>query len=64
MQTISFNHDGQYIASASEDIFIDIANVQTGRTVHQISCRAATNSVEWNSKYNLLAFTGDDKIST
>lgn len=37
------------------------ANVQTGRTVHQIPCRAAMNSVEWNPKYNLLAYAGDDK---
>lgn len=26
MRTISFNHDGQYIASASEDLFIDIVS--------------------------------------
>ncbi|KAJ4821909.1 THO complex subunit 3 [Turnera subulata] len=61
VRTVSFNHTGDYIASASEDLFIDIANVQTGRSVHQIPCRAAMNSVEWNPKYNLLAFAGDDK---
>lgn len=37
------------------------SNLQTGRTVHQIPCRAAMNSVEWNPKYNLLAYAGDDK---
>lgn len=26
VRTISFNHDGQYIASASEDLFIDIVS--------------------------------------
>ncbi|EYU33742.1 hypothetical protein MIMGU_mgv1a0114402mg, partial [Erythranthe guttata] len=61
VRTISFNHTGEYIASASEDLFIDIANVQTGRSVHQIPCRAAMNSVEWNPKHNLLAYAGDDK---
>ncbi|KAJ0102184.1 hypothetical protein Patl1_03696 [Pistacia atlantica] len=61
VRTISFNHTGDYIASASEDLFIDISNVHTGRTVHQIPCRAAMNSVEWNPKYNLLAYAGDDK---
>lgn len=61
VRTISFNHTGDYIASASEDLFIDIANVQSGRSVHQIPCRAAMNSVEWNPKHNLLAFAGDDK---
>ncbi|KAL5548787.1 hypothetical protein UlMin_004018 [Ulmus minor] len=45
----------------SEDLFIDISNVQTGRTVHQIPCRAAMNSVEWNPKHNLLAYAGDHK---
>ncbi|MBA0597011.1 hypothetical protein Gotur_014794 [Gossypium turneri] len=61
VRTISFNYTGDYIASASEDLFIDISNVHTGRTVHQIPCRAAMNSVEWNPKYNLLAYAGDDK---
>ncbi|KAI3939390.1 hypothetical protein MKW98_022258 [Papaver atlanticum] len=61
VRTISFNHTGEFIASASEDLFIDISNVESGRTVHQIPCRAAMNSVEWNPKYNLLAYAGDDK---
>ncbi|KAF7140682.1 hypothetical protein RHSIM_Rhsim06G0234500 [Rhododendron simsii] len=61
VRTVSFNYTGEYIASASEDSFTDISNVQTGRSVHQIPCRAATNSVEWNPKYNLLAYAGDDK---
>ncbi|KAJ6313781.1 hypothetical protein OIU78_017431 [Salix suchowensis] len=61
VRTISFNHTGGFIASASEDLFIDISNVHTGRSVHQIPCRAAMNSVEWNPKYNILAYAGDDK---
>ncbi|XP_072969317.1 THO complex subunit 3 [Typha angustifolia] len=61
VRTISFNCTGEYIASASEDPFIDIANVQTGRSVHQIPSKAAMNSVEWNPRYNLLAYAGDDK---
>ncbi|XP_008782985.2 THO complex subunit 3 isoform X1 [Phoenix dactylifera] len=61
VRTISFNYTGEFIASASEDPFIDISNVQTGRSVHQIPCKAAMNSVEWNPKYNLLAYAGDDK---
>lgn len=61
VRTISLSHAGEYIASASEDPFIDISNLQTGRSVHQIPCKAAMNSVEWNPKYNLLAYAGDDK---
>jgi len=58
MLTISFNHDGKYIASANETLFIDIADVQTGRTVHQISYRETMNSVAWNPICNLLEFVG------
>lgn len=42
-------------------LYILQSHVQTGRSVHQIPCRAAMNSVEWNPKYNLLAYAGDDK---
>lgn len=42
-------------------LYYQQSSVQTGRTVHQIPCRAAMNSVEWNPKYNLLAYAGDDK---
>ncbi|KAJ0988183.1 hypothetical protein J5N97_006539 [Dioscorea zingiberensis] len=61
VRTVSFNHTGEYLASASEDTFVEISNVQTGRTAHQISCKSPMNSVEWNPKYNLLAYAGDDK---
>ncbi|CAA6661558.1 unnamed protein product [Spirodela intermedia] len=61
VRTISFNNTGEYIASASEDAYVDISDVQTGRAVHQIPCKAPMNSVEWNPKYNLLAYAGDDK---
>lgn len=61
VRTVSFSHTGEFIAYASEDPFIDIANVETGRSIHQIPCKAAMNSVEWNPKYNLLAYAGDDK---
>ncbi|URE16903.1 WD domain, G-beta repeat [Musa troglodytarum] len=61
VRTISFNYTGEYIASASEDLFVDISNVQSGRSIHQIPCKAPMNSVEWNPKYNLLAYAGDDK---
>ncbi|XP_062193814.1 THO complex subunit 3-like [Phragmites australis] len=61
VRTVSFNHTGEFIAYASEDPFIDIANVETGRSIHHIPCKAAMNSVEWNPKYDLLAYAGDDK---
>ena len=40
VRTLSFSHDSQYIASGSEDLMIDIADVNTSAAVHQIECRA------------------------
>lgn len=31
VRTLSFSHDGKMLASASEDHFIDIAEVETGK---------------------------------
>lgn len=33
IRTISFNHDGTLLASASEDLVIDISHVETGNKV-------------------------------
>ncbi|KAK9941101.1 hypothetical protein M0R45_017728 [Rubus argutus] len=60
---INFNHlyhTGEYLACGSQDCFIDISNVQTGRTVHQIPCRDAMDSVKWNPKSDLLAYAEED----
>ena len=61
VRTLSFSHDGKYIASASEDLVIDIAEVETSECAHQIQCRSAMNSVAWNPAYDLLAYAGDDR---
>lgn len=65
VRTLSFSHDGQFLASASEDNFIDIGNVETGQSVHQIMNdmnhgNHAMNSVAWNPCYLLLAYAADD----
>ncbi|KAI4320859.1 hypothetical protein MLD38_034300 [Melastoma candidum] len=64
VRSIRFNHTGEFIASAREDLFIDISNVQTGRTVHQIPCRAAMNSVEGNPSTMYLPMLVMRKITT
>lgn len=53
--------EGKYIASASEDLVIDIADVETGDCVYKIACRSAMNSVAWNPCHMLLAYAGDDR---
>uniref|UniRef100_A0A8D8UJR8 THO complex subunit 3 n=1 Tax=Cacopsylla melanoneura TaxID=428564 RepID=A0A8D8UJR8_9HEMI len=61
VRAISFSHDGQLIASGSEDLTIDIAHVESGKKVYDICVQAATFTVAWHPKQYLLAYACDDK---
>jgi len=60
IRALSFSHDGQYLASVSEDLKIDVSDVETGEPVHTIETRNTINTVQWNPKHMLLAYAGDD----
>lgn len=59
VRTLSFSHDGQYIASASEETAIDISHVETGEHIYKILANAA-NKVCWHPYKYLLAYAGDE----
>jgi len=61
VRTLSFSFDGQLLASASEDLFIDIAMVETGEKVCEVQCSTPTFTVAWHPSEYLLAFACDDK---
>lgn len=61
VRTISFSFDGCMLASASEDLLIDIANVNTGEKIAEVPCESPTFTVAWHPKRHLLAFACDDK---
>lgn len=61
VRTISFSHDGQLLASGSEDLIIDIAQVETGAKVCDIVVEASTFTVSWHPTMYLLAYACDDK---
>ena len=61
IRTLSFSHDSQFIASASEDSFIDISTVETGANVLKLPSVYATNSLAWHPKRHYLAVADDSK---
>ncbi|KAK9499941.1 hypothetical protein O3M35_002875 [Rhynocoris fuscipes] len=63
VRTISFSHDGALIASASEDLFIDISETETGFHVCDVTVEAPTFTVSWHPSQYLLAYACDDKDS-
>lgn len=61
VRTVSFSHDSKLLASASEDHFIDIADIETGEKVTEISLLSAAFAISWHPKQYLLAYACDDK---
>ncbi|KAM9795603.1 THO complex subunit 3-like [Neosynchiropus ocellatus] len=61
VRTLSFSHDGKMLASASEDHFIDIADIETGEKLWEVQCDSPTFTVAWHPKRPLLAYACDVK---
>ncbi|KAJ3281767.1 hypothetical protein HK104_011283 [Borealophlyctis nickersoniae] len=61
VRAIGFSHDGELIATGSEDNMIDISSVESGELVHTLPCDAAVNSVAWHPSKHILAYAGDDQ---
>ncbi|KAL1115432.1 hypothetical protein AAG570_007462, partial [Ranatra chinensis] len=61
VRTISFSHDGRLLASGSEDLFIDIADVGSGERVAEVPVDAPTFTVAWHPRQYVLAYACDDK---
>ena len=49
------------VASASEDLVIDLAHVETGQKVAEVPTDSPTFTVAWHPKKYLLAFACEDK---
>ena len=60
-RTISFSYDGKLLASASEDLCVSIAHVDTGAQITKIPVNSPTFSIAWHPKRYLLAYACDDK---
>jgi THO complex subunit 3 len=61
VRSVSLSHDGLFVASASEDNFIDIAWVETGEQVCKVPSGVnVAHSVAWHPSKYILAFAGDE----
>lgn len=61
IRSVSFSYDGKLLASASEDLFIDIGHVETGEHISNVSCTSSTFTIAWHPKRYLLAYACDEK---
>lgn len=61
VRAVSFSHDSKLLASASEDHFIDIADIETGEKITDINTDSAAFTIAFHPKLYLLAYACDDK---
>ncbi|KAG0143718.1 hypothetical protein CROQUDRAFT_134822 [Cronartium quercuum f. sp. fusiforme G11] len=62
VRTISFSYDGDFIAVAGKDLFIDISSVSSGTQVRKIdNLTYPINSLAWHPSKYFLAYAGDEK---
>ncbi|XP_041368145.1 THO complex subunit 3-like isoform X2 [Gigantopelta aegis] len=61
VRALSFSFDGKMLASASEDTFIDISEVDTGEKITEI-LNESSFTCAWHPKRHLLAYACDDKL--
>lgn len=61
LRNLSFSYDGNLLATTSEDLFIDIIEVQSCEQVTSIRCQAPQLSVSWHPHHYLLAYAGEER---
>lgn len=60
IKTVSFSYDSRYLASGSEDHFIDICDIRTGEQVAAIDVNSPTLSLDFHPKDYILAYALDE----
>lgn len=59
-RALSFSYDGKLLASASEDLLIDICYVETGERVYSIHADSPVFTIAFHPKRYLLAYAFDE----
>ncbi|EPQ28604.1 uncharacterized protein PFL1_03907 [Pseudozyma flocculosa PF-1] len=63
-RSLSFSHDGEFLAAGGEDPWIDISSVATGNTVYKLPVTGMINTLAWHPSKLYLAYAGDEPPST
>ncbi|CAO1613495.1 unnamed protein product [Parajaminaea phylloscopi] len=62
-RSLSFSHDGEYLAAGGEDPFVWIGSTVNGATVHKVPTQSMTiNALAWNPTKHILAYAGEEKV--
>jgi THO complex subunit 3 len=59
VRAVRFSKGGDFIATGSEENFIDISDAQTGECAVRLLAGAATDSLAWSPTEYIIAYVGD-----
>jgi len=60
--SLSFSHDGEYLAISSESSYIDICATETAVPLHRVPTLGPVPSVSWHPSKHVIAYCGQTKI--
>lgn len=60
-RSISFSHDGEFIAAGGEDAVVWIGSTVDGRRLHKLPAVGTVNALSWSPTRHLLAYAGDER---
>lgn len=60
VKTVSFSHDSRFLASGSEDSFIDVTDVLTGQQATYVDVNSPTITLDFHPKEYILAYALDE----
>ncbi|THH19905.1 hypothetical protein EW146_g1344 [Bondarzewia mesenterica] len=60
--SLSFSHDGEYIAIANTGSYIDICSTETSIPLHRVPALAPSPTVTWHPSKYVIAYCGQTKL--
>lgn len=60
-RSLSYSHDGEFLAAGGEDPFIWIGSTQDGSTIHKLPVTGTINALAWSPARHLLAYAGEER---
>ncbi|KAI0340896.1 WD40 repeat-like protein [Trametopsis cervina] len=62
VNSISFSHDGEFIAIANSGNYIDICATETGMPLHRVPSLGPAPVVQWHPSKHVIAYCGQSKL--
>lgn len=63
LRQLSFSFDGQFLATASEDFYVEVLEQDSFESSRRLTCDKPQHSVAWHPSAHILAFAGERDLN-